>query len=164
MKKFFNLIFPILLIILLIGCVANGKEEIKWFKSEKEAIKYGLKYEEIKESDVLEIINLDKEKLVVFKFSTTEGKGINIANIVNKNKKYSWNNYMNRVIIKSNKSNVGTVNVVTELKTSNNQLYKVYLGNSGDSKDLVSDIGEEEGITPNVDESTGMYYAIKKIE
>ncbi|MEC1261007.1 hypothetical protein P9D34_11175 [Bacillus swezeyi] len=158
MKQLKVLFFSLLL---LTGCSMakeNNKED-KWFNSEQEAIEDGIKYENITKNDILDKINLNGKKVIVFRFSESDGKGICIAYINHKNNKYQWYRDLNYVILKSDNPNIGNLNASTEFKTPKGESYKLYIGVADKSNfKLKTDIGHK--VTPNIDEKTGMYYYI----
>ncbi|MDW7618054.1 hypothetical protein SC499_26235 [Peribacillus simplex] len=158
MKKLMIFLF---LIILLTGCTSKTNEEIRWFKSQKEAIAYGLKYEEIKKNDILEVVDLKDENVVVFKFDDPYGKGICIAHLIHKDNQYQWYRDLQRVILKSEKPNVGNLNVTTDFKTINGKEYKLYLGVAENSNFTIN-TDTELNVKPKIDQDTGMYYIIEK--
>lgn len=150
------------MLFLLIGCSTKAKEkdDLKWFNSEEKAIEYGLQNEKIKESDVLEILDLNGERFVVFKFKVSEGEGINVAQIAKKKKKYSWYTITNRIVVKSKQ---GSLDAKIEVESKKGQQFKLYTGveKNPEKPDVII---EDEGITPIVDQETGLYYAIKSLK
>lgn len=158
MKRLNLLIF---LVLLLTGC-ANAKEndeKDEWFNSEKKAIDYGIQDENISKNDILEKVDLDGEKVIVFRFTTLDGKGICIARIIHKNNKYQWYRDLNQVVLKSSKPNIGNLDVSTDFKTHKGKKYKLYLG-VADKPNFTFETAENIEITPKIDEKTNMYYYI----
>lgn len=157
MKKLMILLLSF--IILLTGCTSKKDEETKWFNSQNKAIEYGLKYEDIKKNDILEVVDLKGEKVVVFRFGDPDGKGICIAHLINKNNQYQWYRDLQRVILKSDKPNVGNLNVTTDFKTTSGKEYKLYLGVANNSNFTIN-TDTELNVRPKIDQKTGMYYYI----
>ncbi len=157
MKKLMIFLF---LLFLLAGCTSKTNEEIKWFKSQDEAIDYGLKYEEIQKNDILEIIDLKDENVVVFKFDDSDGKGICIAHLIRKDNQYQWYRDLQKVILKSNNPNVGNLNVTADFKTIKGQKkYKLYMG-VVEGSNFTINTDTELNVKPKIDQDTGMYYYI----
>lgn len=163
MMKVLRSVFLLLLFVFITGCSSNAKEteDLKWFNSEEKAKEYGLKRENIKENDVLEMRDLNNERLVIYKFKVPEGEGINVAQIVKKNKKYSWYTISNRIVVKSKQ---GNVDASVEVESEKGHVFKLYSGVVDDPENPDIAIGEEEGVTPTIVQETGMYYAIKSLK
>lgn len=166
MKRIVRIIFPLLLVSFITACSTSAKEQedLKWFDSEEKAKEYGLQTEEIKENDILEIKNLNDEKLVIFKFSMHEGEGINVAQIVKKNKKYCWYTISSRIIVKSRQENIGNMDINVKVDSENGHVYKLYSGVVDNLENPDIEIREEESVTPTIDQDSGMYYAIKSLK
>ncbi|RIJ63518.1 hypothetical protein [Rummeliibacillus sp. POC4] len=147
---------------MLTGCSSKAKEpgDLKWFNSEEKAIAYGLQDEEIKENDVLEMLDLNGERFVVYKFKVPEGEGINVVQIAKKNKKYSWYTIANRIIVKSKQ---GKLDANVEIESKKGQQFKLYTGVVKDPEKS-DELIEKEGITPIIDQEAGLYYAIKSLK
>lgn len=166
MKKVLRSVFLLLFFVFITGCSSNAKEtdDLKWFTSEEKAKKYGLKYEKIKENDVLEMKDLNNERLVIYKFKVPEGEGINVAQIIKKNKKYSWYTISNRIIIKSDqKEKIGNMNVDVKVESEKGHVFKLYSGVVDDPENPNISV-VDEGVTPTIDQETGIYYAIKSLK
>ncbi|XBO86555.1 hypothetical protein AAGG52_02990 [Bacillus licheniformis] len=65
-----------LLVIWLAGCASaqEADQQTKWVNSEQGAIEDGIRYENITKDDILDKIDLNGEKVVVFRFSDSEGR------------------------------------------------------------------------------------------
>src|SRR5688500_14008786 len=75
------------------GCSESDNDElryIKWFKTEEEAINYGIKEEQIKKEDILGKIKQNQETFVFFKEEEKEGISVSLANIIKQDKQYAW--------------------------------------------------------------------------
>lgn len=157
MKK---MVFLLLFMLLLFGCSTNKSDEVKWVDSQEKAIKFGMKIENIKKNDILEIANLNDEKLIIFRFSVSDGQGINFAHLIKKNNKYQWYTDSARVILKPNNTNIGKLNVETTFKSVSGKKYKWYMG-AVDQSTTIIDSKTGVHIKPKVDKETGMYYAFQ---
>lgn len=162
MMKVLRSVFLLLLFVFITGCSSNAKEieDLKWFNSEEKAKEYGLKHENIKENDVLEMKDLNNERLVIYKFKVPEGEGINVAQIVRKNRKFSWYTISNRIVVKSKQ---GNIDASVEVESEKGHVFKLYSGVVDDPEN--PDIAiVEDGVTPTIVQETGMYYAIKSLK
>ena len=164
--KILRSVFLLLLFVFITGCSSNAKEteDLKWFNSEEKAKEYGLKHENIKENDVLEMTDLNNERLVIYKFKVPEGEGINVAQIVKKNKKYSWHTISNRIVVKSGQEKIGNMVINVKVESEKGHVFKLYSGVVDDPKNPDIAIREEESVTPTIVQETGMYYAIKSLK
>ncbi|ASB91337.1 hypothetical protein OZL92_16080 [Bacillus sonorensis] len=147
----------LLFVLFLAGC--SSTKENKWFDSEEKAIEYGAKSENISKNDILEKVDLDGEKVIVFRFTESAGKGICIANIIHKDNKYQWNRDFQHIILKSEKSNIGNLDVSAKFKTPQGKKYKLYIG-VADKPNFTFETDEGLDTTPTIDEKTKMYYYI----
>lgn len=162
MKKLLYGLLATLLILILSACSTSSNEE-KIHKNEESALSYGLDSENIKKSDILETINLDNEKIIIFRFVEENGKGINVASILKKNNSYVWRNNMNRVIVKSDKKTIQPLNFSTVIETSSGEKLNFYAGDASDTT-LMQKISREDGFTPKVDKDTNIYYYLDNMD
>ncbi|TYR80262.1 hypothetical protein FZC66_14135 [Priestia megaterium] len=150
----------LLIFILLVGCSTNGKEEIKWFNNEKEAINFGIENEQIKESDIIDQFTFQEDKFLIFRFNDSNGQGVGIVNIIKKDGKYAWNRELQKVILKSEKLNLSAN---ATLKTESGNKYKLYLGVMENGKTTI-ETDNNSGITPGIDEKTNIFYYLEHLK
>lgn len=146
-------------IVLLVGCTANGQGKMEWFKSEVDAINYGIKSEQINKSDIIEEFTFQEDKFIIFKFNDSDGQGIGISNLIEKDRKYAWNREIQKILIKSEKSNINADAIV---KGESGNKYKLFLGVM---KDGESTIKSQNGtvITPKIDKETNIFYHLEPL-
>ncbi|MFN2746496.1 MULTISPECIES: hypothetical protein [Bacillus] len=151
----------LLLVLILAGCSSakDNQEEQQWFNSEEKAIEHGIQSENINKSDILEKVDLNGEKVIVFRFTESDGKGICIAHIIHKNNKYQWNRNFQHIILKSDKPNIGNLDVSADFKTSQGKKYRLYLG-VADKQNFTFETDDGLETTPTIDKKTNMYYYI----
>lgn len=106
------------------------------------------------------MLDLNGERFVVYKFKVPEGEGINVVQIAKTNKKFSWYTISNRIVVKSKQ---GKSDADIEIESKKGQQFKLYTGVVKDPEkpDVLI---EKEGITPIIDQETGLYYAIKSLK
>ncbi|MBT2755855.1 hypothetical protein J7E71_07830 [Mesobacillus foraminis] len=153
----------LLLTIALAGCASKDSEELKWFDTDNEAIEYGLKLEDAKQSDVLGEMESDGEHFVVYKDPVPDEDGIAIStvNIAEENGKYAWyraNSYV-KITDKNPQHNIKQVSYDT--KTRSGKDFLVYAGYTKNEKITLET--PEGSIQPKIDPSTGIYFSVVPI-
>lgn len=158
MKKRTVLFF---LLIWLAGCASaqEADQQTKWVNSEQGAIGDGIRYENITKDDILDKIDLNGEKVVVFRFGDSEGEGICLAHIKRENGKYQWYRDLSYVIVKSDHPETESAEASSLFTTPNGRKYTLY---TGDAARLNGTFETDDGLhlEPVVDQKTGMYYQI----
>ncbi|GIN63986.1 hypothetical protein J27TS8_39790 [Robertmurraya siralis] len=135
----------------LVSCSAFGSSPLEFFTDKEEAIRQGIKAEGLKKEDILGEILENGEIFVFYKKNLEDGLGVGVSSIYKKNDKYSWYDSEQDVVIQGNNHNFD-VNWILNTKTGNQ--YKIYVG-MADSKDI------PEGISPIIDQKTGIYYHVE---
>ncbi|WP_027408481.1 hypothetical protein [Anoxybacteroides tepidamans] len=157
-----NILAALLVLFAVSGCSESNNDElryIKWFKTEQEAIDYGIKEEWIKREDILGKIEQNHETFVFFKEEEKEGTAISLANIIKQDKQYAWDRIKISWLIKPHNDN-HSHEVSWEFETQSKKKFIVYTGTT--EKQSIS-IKTKNGATvkPKVDTDSGIYYYIR---
>lgn len=149
-------LFLILLFLTLIlhGCnttTATGLDEkkLKWFKTQSEAIKYGVKEEQIEENDIIDELNSNGEIFLVYK----TGNNVGLSNIAKNKGKYTW--YRSDAYTAVTDTDT-KISFLTE--TLSKKKFYFYVGKlKGTEITIKTNIGD---VSPSVDKNTKLYYFI----
>jgi len=137
------------------------KENLVWFNTIDEAIKYGLTELEITEKDILEQMEIDGEIFVFYKNPVTpvkDGIAVGVSNITQNKEKYAWYKADADFIIKYDDKSLSQVR--WETTTHTGKRFNVY---TGVAKEDTLTIETPKGIqSPNVDKDSKIYYLIEK--
>lgn len=160
MNKKLNIIYAIF-VLFLVGCMNESSQGIKYFNSKQDAINYGIEEEGIEEEDILEVIQVGKSDLYVFKFKMDEGEGINIAYVIESDGKYAWYLEMSRFILLNPESEFRNTSVMTETKSLDGTITELYMGTTSE-KDFQLKLKNGLKVTPTIVKGTNMYYHLNK--
>lgn len=158
-----KIILALLMAVFVIaGCSALANDEVKdlkWFKSDQEAISYGIKEEEIKKEDVIGEIKEGGETFIFYKKKLEDGLGIGLSSISKKDSQYAWYSPDQDVLIKNNSIENYTSEISWVTKTQSGKKYIAY---TGLSKDQNLSIETHKGkVTPKTDKNSGIYFYIE---
>lgn len=142
---------------LLIGCSAN-EDHLKWFAAKEEAIKNGLKEEDLSAGNLLGEIQSNGELFVFFKREMNDGEAAGVVQLRESNGKYAWYKTSAEVQVKY-KDRKKAPHVSFELRTHSDKAYKAYFG-SADSADMAISTYYGPEVTPEIDKESQIYFCI----
>lgn len=149
-------------IFVLIGCSALAKSDdndLKWFKTEEEAISHGIKEEKIKKEDIIGEVNEDEEKFIFYKKQLKEGLGVGVSSISEKDGQFAWYDTDQDVLIKNEIIKKYFSQISWDTETQSGKNFTVYTGISKNQNPLIETNKGE--ISPVVDKKTGIYFYIE---
>lgn len=149
MKKYL-ILFSIFFI--LGGCNEQENDGLSWFKTENEAIQYGLNEENIVKDDMIAKLKTNGELYIIFK---KKGNTVGLSNIARRNNEYTW--YRKDAFVELK----GDIKIVLTTKALSEKKFNLYIGNAK-KKDIT--IATNLGIiSPNIDQKTKLYYYMTPI-
>lgn len=154
-----SILAVLLIIISISGCSSSDSNEMKRFKTEEEAINYGIKEEGIKKENIIGKAEQNHETFVFLKEEEKEGIDVSLANIIKKDKQYAWDRIGASSLIKHNNGSPSP-EVSWEFETQSKKKFTVYSGTTTNQK-ISIETKSGQTVEPKVDKDSGIYFYIE---
>jgi len=146
-----RILYLFIFFIIVTGC--SAKEDIVWFDTIDEAIEYGLKLENIEKRDIINKV-YEKGELFIF-FKASGGPVLGVANIAEKNGKYTW--FRGEPLVFVNNPLISW-----ETETYSKDTFNIYTGVL-ESENMTIQT-QYRAVTPYIDKTNNIFYYVESTE